>query len=34
VEPGAMRALYVRRPDAEIARDEKIRVSQIDTGAH
>jgi len=34
VEPGAMRALYVRRPDAEIARDEKIRLSQIDTGAH
>ena len=34
VEPGAMRALYVRRPDAEIARDEKMRVSRIDTGAH
>ena len=26
VEPGAVRPLYVRRPDAEIARDEKLRV--------
>ena len=26
VEPGALRALYVRRPDAELARDEKLQV--------
>ena len=25
VEPGSLRPLYVRRPDAEIARDEKLR---------
>jgi tRNA threonylcarbamoyladenosine biosynthesis protein TsaB len=30
IEPGAMRPLYVRRPDAEIARDEKLRVVEID----
>jgi hypothetical protein len=34
VDPGAIRALYVRRPDAEIARDEKIRMHEIDTKAH
>jgi tRNA threonylcarbamoyladenosine biosynthesis protein TsaB len=33
VEPGAMRALYVRRPDVEITRDEKLRLPQIDTKA-
>jgi tRNA threonylcarbamoyladenosine biosynthesis protein TsaB len=27
VEPGAMRPLYIRRPDAEIARDEKLRLA-------
>jgi hypothetical protein len=31
VEPGAMRALYVRRPDAEIARDERFRLHRIST---
>jgi tRNA threonylcarbamoyladenosine biosynthesis protein TsaB len=30
IEPGAMRPLYVRRPDAEIARDEKLRAVGID----
>jgi tRNA threonylcarbamoyladenosine biosynthesis protein TsaB len=30
IEPGAMRPLYVRRPDAEIARDEKLRLVEID----
>jgi tRNA threonylcarbamoyladenosine biosynthesis protein TsaB len=34
IEPGAMRPLYVRRPDAEIARDEKLRVVEIDHEAH
>jgi tRNA threonylcarbamoyladenosine biosynthesis protein TsaB len=34
IEPGAMRPLYVRRPDAEIARDEKLRVVEIDHKAH
>jgi len=34
VDPGTVRALYVRRPDAEIARDEKIRVHAIDSKAH
>ena len=34
VDPGAIRALYVRRPDAEIARDEKLRLHEIDTKAH
>ena len=34
VEPGAMRPLYVRRPDAEIARDEKLRAVEIDHEAH
>jgi tRNA threonylcarbamoyladenosine biosynthesis protein TsaB len=34
VEPGAMRPLYVRRPDAEIARDEKLRAVEIDHKAH
>ena len=34
IEPGAMRALYVRRPDAEIARDEKLRAAAIDHKAH
>jgi tRNA threonylcarbamoyladenosine biosynthesis protein TsaB len=31
VEPGAMRALYVRRPDAEIARDERFRRHRLST---
>jgi tRNA threonylcarbamoyladenosine biosynthesis protein TsaB len=34
VDPGTVRALYVRRPDAEIARDEKLRVHEIDSKAH
>jgi tRNA threonylcarbamoyladenosine biosynthesis protein TsaB len=34
VDPGAIRALYVRRPDAEITRDEKLRMDEIDTKAH
>jgi len=34
VEPGAIRALYVRRPDVEITRDEKLRVARIDREAH
>ena len=34
VDPAAIRALYVRRPDAEIARDEKLRMDEIDTKAH
>jgi tRNA threonylcarbamoyladenosine biosynthesis protein TsaB len=34
LEPGAMRPLYVRRPDAEIARDEKLRLVDIDHKAH
>ena len=34
IDPGAIRALYVRRPDVEIARDEKIRMHEIDTKAH
>ena len=34
VEPGAMRPLYVRRPDAEMARDEKLRAVEIDHKAH
>lgn len=34
IEPGAMRPLYVRRPDAEIARDEKLRAAEIDHKAH
>jgi tRNA threonylcarbamoyladenosine biosynthesis protein TsaB len=29
VEPGAVRVLYVRRPDAEIARDENLRLHRI-----
>src|SRR5215218_10752357 len=29
VAPGAMRPLYVRRPDAELARDEKLRAAGI-----
>jgi tRNA A37 threonylcarbamoyladenosine modification protein TsaB len=28
LDPAAMRPLYVRRPDAELARDEKLRVGQ------
>ena len=34
VDPGTVRALHVRRPDAEIARDEKLRVHEIDSKAH
>jgi tRNA threonylcarbamoyladenosine biosynthesis protein TsaB len=34
VEPGAMRALYIRRPDAEIARDEKLRLHRLATARH
>jgi tRNA threonylcarbamoyladenosine biosynthesis protein TsaB len=34
IEPGAIRPLYVRRPDAEIARDEQLRVVEIDREAH
>ena len=34
IEPGAMRPLYVRRPDAEIARDEKLRAVEGDHKAH
>ena len=34
VEPGAVRPLYVRRPDAEIARDEKLRTVDVDPKAH
>jgi tRNA threonylcarbamoyladenosine biosynthesis protein TsaB len=31
VEPGALRALYVRRPDAEITRDEQLHRLRIDS---
>jgi tRNA threonylcarbamoyladenosine biosynthesis protein TsaB len=34
VEPGAMRALYVRRPDVEITRAEKLHLLQVDTKPH
>lgn len=34
IDPGAMRPLYVRRPDAEIARDEKLRAVEVDHKAH
>jgi len=34
IDPGAMRPLYVRRPDAEIARDEKLRAVETDHKAH
>jgi tRNA threonylcarbamoyladenosine biosynthesis protein TsaB len=34
VEPGAIRPLYVRRPDAEIARDEKLRAVDAGPKAH
>jgi tRNA threonylcarbamoyladenosine biosynthesis protein TsaB len=34
IEPGLMRPLYVRRPDAAIAREEKLRISGIDHKAH
>jgi hypothetical protein len=34
VAPAVVRALYVRRPDAEIARDEKLGLSGIDSEAH
>jgi len=32
IEPSAVRPLYVRRPDAEVARDEKRRASSAGTG--
>ena len=34
IDPGAIRPLYVRRPDAEIARDEKLRAVDRDPKAH
>jgi tRNA threonylcarbamoyladenosine biosynthesis protein TsaB len=34
VEPAAIRAVYVRRPDVEIARDEKSPLPGIDSKAH
>jgi tRNA threonylcarbamoyladenosine biosynthesis protein TsaB len=34
LDPGAIRPLYVRRPDPEIARDEKLRGSGIEPKGH
>jgi tRNA threonylcarbamoyladenosine biosynthesis protein TsaB len=34
LDPGTIRALYIRRPDVEIVRDEKLRMHEIDTKAH
>ena len=34
VTPGTIRALYVRRPDAEVLRDEKLRLTRVDSKAH